>query len=65
MEELQDTVGSGVSKPVGIESFHDLGMFDTWPSLMAFLERYLPDTFLKTPSGIILQQRIQEYLLGR
>jgi hypothetical protein len=65
MEELHDTYSHGVSKPVGAELFHDLGMFNTWPSLIAFLERYLPATFLKTSSGILLQQRIQEYLLGR
>ena len=64
MEELQDAVGSGVSKPAGAELFHELGMFNTWPSLLVFLERYLPPSFLATGSGIHLQRRIQEYLLG-
>ena len=64
--ELEDVMASGVSKPAeGITLFHNLGMFDTWPKLKPFLERYIPTSFLETPSGYCLQKRIQEYLLGR
>ena len=65
LEELHEAMASGVSKPVGVELFHKLGMFDTWPKLKQFLDHYLPASFLETPSGYRLQQRIQEYLLGR
>ena len=65
LEELHEVMASGVSKPVGVEFFHKLGMFDTWPKLKQFPEHYLPASFLETPSGYRLQRRIQEYLLGR
>jgi hypothetical protein len=64
--ELEDVMASGVSKPAeGIILFHNLGMFDTWLKLKPFLERYIPTSFLETPSGYCLQKRFQEYLLGR
>jgi hypothetical protein len=68
MEDLEgDFIASGVSKPfVPNEGWTtELGMFDNWPKLKVFLERYLPPSFLETASGHRLQQRIQEYLLGR
>jgi hypothetical protein len=67
MEDLGDAMASGVSRPfIPNEGWiTDLGMFDNWPKLKAFLERYLPPSFLETASGHRLQQRIQEYLLGR
>jgi hypothetical protein len=49
----------------GANFFHNLGMFDTWPKLEAFLNLYLPPSYMVTPSGYHLQQRIREYLLGR
>jgi hypothetical protein len=64
--DLREAVGSGVSKPAeAVEVFHRLGMFDTWPKLKLFLERYVPAPILKSPSGFRLQQRIREYLQGR
>ncbi|KAM6498797.1 hypothetical protein JOM56_006745, partial [Amanita muscaria] len=66
LEDLEDHRASGVSKPAeSVILFHELGMFDTWPKLKAFLERYVPASFSETPSGYRLQQRIREYLLGR
>jgi hypothetical protein len=65
LEDLDEAMASGVSKPVGVDLFHKLGMFDTWAKLKPFLDHYLPRSFLETPSGYRLQQRIQEYLLGR
>jgi hypothetical protein len=66
LEDLEDDMASRVSKPAeAVILFHELGMFDTWPKLKPFLERYVPVSFLKTPSGYRLQQRIREYLLGR
>ncbi len=64
LEELREVVASGVSKD-DVFVFHDLGMFDTWEKLQPFLERYLPASFLQSPSGYHLQKRIREYLLGR
>jgi hypothetical protein len=64
--DLRDAMGSGVSKPAEeVEVFHKLGMFDTWPKLKPFLERYVPASILKSRSGHRLQQRIREYLQGR
>jgi len=61
-----DHVATGVSKPIGMVSFfYDLGIFDTWPKLKQFLERYLPASFFESPPGQLLQRRIREYLLGR
>lgn len=66
MAELEEVMASGVSKPAeGVKLFHQLGMFDTWPKLKSFLERYVPASILESPSGYRLQQRMQEYLLGR
>ncbi|KAF8343670.1 hypothetical protein F5887DRAFT_1134740 [Amanita rubescens] len=58
LEDLDEAVG-------GVEVFHELGMFDTWPKLKSFFERYVPASVLETPSGYRLQQRMREYLLGR
>jgi hypothetical protein len=64
--DLHDSAASGVSKlGVGVKVFYKLGMFNTWSKLNDFLERYIPTSFLESPSGYRLQQRIQEYLLGR
>ncbi|KAM6498778.1 hypothetical protein JOM56_006726, partial [Amanita muscaria] len=65
--DLEDSMASGVSKPTTNTTIlsHGLGMFDTWPKLKAFLDRYVPASFSETPSGYRLQQRIREYLLGR
>ncbi|KAF8223312.1 hypothetical protein L208DRAFT_1426082 [Tricholoma matsutake] len=64
LAELEEAMASGVSKPAVILA-HRLGMFDTWPKLKPFLERYIPASILETPSGYRLQMRIREYLLGR
>jgi hypothetical protein len=66
LAEVQGAMASGVSKPdEGVKLFHELGMFDTWLKLKPFLERYIPPSVLKSPSGYHLQLRIREYLLGR
>jgi len=65
LAELKGTMASGVGKPVPVQLFHKLGMFDTWPKLKPFLERYVPASILRSDSGICLQIRIQEFLLGR
>jgi hypothetical protein len=65
LAELGEAMASGVSKPEGVKLFFELGMFDTWPKLKPFLERYIPASILETPSGYRLQVRIREYLLGR
>ncbi|KIM47458.1 hypothetical protein M413DRAFT_200359 [Hebeloma cylindrosporum] len=63
--DLTENMGTGVSKVgVGVD-VHQLGMFDTWPKLKPYLERYIPPSILESPSGYRLQQRIREYLLGR
>ena len=43
MDDLCDSMASGVSKHDTVGLYHNLGMFDTWPTLSSFLERYLPD----------------------
>jgi hypothetical protein len=66
VEDLREAISSGVSKPTeAVVLFHDLGMFDTWPKLKAFLDRYIPTSLLDSDSGLYLQKRIREYLLGR
>lgn len=60
---LADLIEDTISYEVQV--FHELGMFDTWPKLKRFLERYVPASILETPSGHRLQQRMREYLLGR
>jgi hypothetical protein len=65
LADLEDAMAPGVSKPAKVKLFHQLGMFDTWPKLEQFLRRYIPASILETPSGYRLQQRMQEYLLGR
>lgn len=65
MDDLRDAMASGVSKYDTVRLYHKLGMFDTWPTLSSFLERYLPDTLLESPSWNCLRTRIQEYLMGR
>ena len=64
LEDLKDSMASGVSKAEKIYLFHELGMFDTWPKLKAFLERYIPTSLLETPSGRELQKWMQEYSSG-
>jgi hypothetical protein len=63
--ELEKATTSEVGKPFGIQLSHELGMFDTWPKLKSFLERYIPASILESLSGKCLQRRMQEYLLGR
>ena len=65
MVELRDAMNSGVSKTAGVHLFHELGMFDTWPKLKVFVERYIPASILESESGKRLQQRMREYLQGR
>jgi hypothetical protein len=66
LAELEDALASGVSNPAEtVQLFHNLGMFDTWPKLKSFLERYVPASIFESPSGYRLQQRIWEYLQGR
>jgi hypothetical protein len=65
LEEIEDAIASGGSKRTAVQLFHELGMFDTWPKLQLFLKRYIPASILESPSGMRLQQRILEYLLGR
>ncbi|KAF8326242.1 hypothetical protein F5887DRAFT_1144981 [Amanita rubescens] len=66
LADLDDSVASGVGKPAHkFKMFHELGMFDTWPKLKLFLERYVPASILNTPSWRCLQKRMQEYLRGR
>jgi hypothetical protein len=66
LPDIMDTMASGVSKPVTVvQLFHRLGMFDTWPKLKSFLERYTPASIFESPSGRRLQQRMREYLQGR
>jgi hypothetical protein len=55
----------GVSQPLAVELFHELGMFDTWPKLKSFLECYIPASILESQSGKCLVRRMQEYLPGR
>ncbi len=62
----EGAMASGVSKSVeAVQLFHKLGMFDTWPKLKSFLERYVPASILESPSGYRLQKRMREYLQGR
>ena len=63
--DIRDAMASGVSKTRAVNVFYQLGMFDTWPKLKLFFERYIPPSILDSPSGSRLQQRIREYLLGR
>jgi hypothetical protein len=67
LPEFEVAMASGVSKPTGaaVQLFHNLGMFDTWEKLKAFLERYIPASIFKSRSGQRLQLRMREYLQGR
>jgi hypothetical protein len=66
LEDAMASADSGVSKPAkAVQLFHKLGMFDTWPKLQSFLERYIPASIFESPSGYRLQQRMREYLQGR
>ena len=65
LQELNDTMASGVSKPAPVELFHNLGMFDTWQDVKLFVDRYIPAYIFETNSGRHLQQQMREYLLGR
>jgi hypothetical protein len=66
LADLEEAMASGVSKRAqGVEVFYELGMFDTWPKLKSFVERYVPLSILQSHSGHGLQVRMQEYLLGR
>ena len=66
LADLEELTASGVSKPAqGVEVFHELGMFDTWPKLKSFVECYVPLSIFQSHSGHGLQVRMQEYLLGR
>ena len=63
--EVQNAMTSGVGKAAPVHVFHELGMFDTWPKLKSFVERYIPASILESKSGKFLQQRMREYLQGR
>jgi hypothetical protein len=66
LADLEDYVVCGISRPIeAVQLFHKLGMFDTWPKLKSFLERYIPRSILYSLSGYRLQQRMREYLQGR
>ncbi|KAF8338586.1 hypothetical protein F5887DRAFT_1236729 [Amanita rubescens] len=66
LADLEDSVASGVGKSTHkVKVFHELGMFNTWPKLKLFLERYVPASILNAPSWRCLQKRMQEYLRGR
>ena len=65
LNDLEDSMASGVSKTRAIKMFHKLGMFDTLLKLKSFVERYVPPHMLESDSGHHLQQRMREYLLGR
>lgn len=66
LADLEEAMASGVSKrALRVKVFHELGMFDTWPKLKSFVERYVPLSILQSRSGYALQVRMQEYLLGR
>jgi hypothetical protein len=66
LPELEVAMASGVSKPAeAVQLFHKLGMFDTWPKLKSFLERYIPASIFESRSGHRLQLRMREYLQGR
>ncbi|KAF8622267.1 hypothetical protein AX15_007143 [Amanita polypyramis BW_CC] len=66
LADLGESMASGVSKPAqGVKVFHELGMFDSWPKLKSFVERYVPLSILQSHLGYGLQVRMQEYLLGR
>ena len=63
--EVENATTSGVGKAAPVHVFHELGMFDTWPKLKSFVERYIPASILESKSGKFLQQRMREYLQGR
>ena len=66
LEEFENSTASGVPKDAdGVQVFHELGMFDTWPKLESFLKRYVPASILDSSSGSRLQQRMRVYLQGR
>jgi len=66
LAELEDAMAFRVSNPAeAVQLFHNLGMYDTWPKLKSFLERYVPASIFESRSGYRLQQRIWEYLEGR
>jgi hypothetical protein len=65
MSELREAVASGVSKPTGVDLFHDLGMFDTWTKLESFFTNYVPASVWQSDSWVRLQIRIREHLRGR
>ena len=66
LADLEDYVAFGVGKPAhSVKVFREPGIFDTWPELKPFLERYVPDSILSTPSWHCLQKRMEESLRGR
>ena len=65
LQELNDAMASGVSKPAPVELFHNLGMFDTWQDVKLFVDRYIPAYIFESNSRRHLQQQMREYLLGR
>jgi hypothetical protein len=66
LEEVEDSLNSSVGKPLGqFQTFVELGMFDNPLKLEAILQRYIPSSILKSPSGKSLRTRIREYLPGR
>ena len=65
LQELNDAMASGVSKPAPVELFHNLGMFDTWQNMKLFVDHYIPAYIFESDSGHRLQKWMREYLQGR
>ena len=45
--------------------FHKLGLCDSSKKLQALFQQYVPPSILRSPSGVRLERRMREYLVGR
>jgi len=66
MEKTDVVLSSRIAKEGGeVQTFTDLGVFDSEEGQRAYMERYLPSGFLNGPSGEKLASRAAYWLHGR
>lgn len=69
LSSVHEAITSGAGK-LEVESnqfklIHDFGGFYTQSQLRAYMEQYLPQAFLQSQTGNLLQRRVCSYLCGR
>ena len=66
MEKIDVVLSSMIAKQGGnVDTFTDLGVFDSEEGQRAYMERYLPLGFLGSPAGKALASRAAYWLHGR